>query len=223
MVRRRPRRAGRLQPPPEPTVTLPYNQSFDAGHLGPEWSMSGGGWRVLDGRLFNSGAHNVPLWLAAALPHDVRVSFEAESNSEAVDLKFEVFGDGRHHASGYVVILGGWNNSRSIIARLDEHGPLRTPRMTETLRAEVTRDAAAAQARHRDRREVVSRGVHMEPHHPYQLRFERRGNELRFFVDGELHLEYFDPSPLAGQGQDRFAFNNWASEVFFDNLRIEPL
>ena len=31
------------------------------------------------------------------------------------------------------------------------------------------------------------------------------------------------PAPLSGPGHDRFAFNNWASEAFFDNLRVEAL
>ena len=36
-------------------------------------------------------------------------------------------------------------------------------------------------------------------------------------------MAYFDPSPLGGHGHDRFAFNNWASQVYFDNLKIEAL
>ena len=32
-----------------------------------------------------------------------------------------------------------------------------------------------------------------------------------------------DPKPLEGPGHDHFAFNNWQAELFFDNLRIEPL
>ena len=42
-------------------------------------------------------------------------------------------------------------------------------------------------------------------------------------VDDEPHIDFFDPSPLSGRGHDRFAFNNWASQVFFDNLVIEAL
>ncbi len=28
---------------------------------------------------------------------------------------------------------------------------------------------------------------------------------------------------LSGPGHDHFAFNNWASDLWFDNLRITPL
>ena len=36
-------------------------------------------------------------------------------------------------------------------------------------------------------------------------------------------LTFYDPAPLAGPGHDRFAFNNWASRAYFDDLAIEPL
>jgi hypothetical protein len=204
-------------------VAIPYEQGFDGAALGAEWSSTGGGWSIIDGRLFNDGARNVPLWLAASLPRDVRVTFEAESRSDAVDIKAEIFGDGRQHQSGYVLILAGWDNSKSIVARLDEHGAERTAQVTATLRAEVAADPAAARARYRDRREIISRRGPMAKGHVYRIEIERRGYELRFLADGVEILSYFDPSPLAGRGHDRFAFNNWASRVYFDNLRIEPL
>lgn len=204
-------------------VPIPTEQTFDGSALGAQWSSTGGQWSIVGGRLFNDGAHNVPLWLSAALPHDVRISFDAESKSAAVDIKAEVFGDGRRHQSGYVVILAGWNNSKSIIARLDEHGAQRTPQVTAMLRADVAADPDAARVRHRDRREIVSRLGPMRKDHIYQVKIERQGHELRLFADGVEILSYFDPSPLSGRGHDRFAFNNWASQVYFDNLKIEPL
>ncbi len=207
---------------PSPTVEVPYRQDF-AASLGPEWSASGGDWRVIDGRLFNRGAHNVPLWLSLALPRDVRIGFTALSKSDAVDIKCELFGDGVRHASGYVAILAGWKNSKSIIARLDEHGPERRSADEARLRAEVAQDPSAAAQRYAEAREIVARRQPMEAGRTYRLRLERQGAELRFYVDDQLHLSYFDPAPLAGRGHDRFAFNNWASEVYFDDLVIEPL
>jgi hypothetical protein len=32
-----------------------------------------------------------------------------------------------------------------------------------------------------------------------------------------------DREPLSGRGHDHFAFNNWDSDLWFDNLRITPL
>jgi hypothetical protein len=55
------------------------------------------------------------------------------------------------------------------------------------------------------------------------MRVERRGGALRWFVDRELFLSYDDPKPLEGKGHDRFGFSSWAADVFFDNLKVEPL
>ncbi|MGQ0507030.1 MAG: hypothetical protein ACT4TC_17115, partial [Myxococcaceae bacterium] len=85
------------------------------------WS-SGGLWRVVAGTLLSPGVKNNPLWLKAKLPRDAAVEFDVRSESPEGDIKVELFGDGSDHASGYVFIHGGWNNSISIIARLDEHG-----------------------------------------------------------------------------------------------------
>ena len=91
-----------------------------------------------------------------------------------------------------------------------------------SLQKEVAADAAAAAEHYRRSREIVARPNHGESRHLYHFRFERRDHTLRFFVDGALHLEYYDPSPLFGKGHDRFAFNNWASTVYFDDLQIVP-
>ena len=32
-----------------------------------------------------------------------------------------------------------------------------------------------------------------------------------------------DPSPLEGAGHEYFAFNNWETDTWFDNLTITPL
>ena len=206
-----------------PVATIPYEQDFSTAKLGPEWSSADGGWKVVGGRLFNDGAHNVPLWLSAALPANVRVVFDAESKSDAVDLKFEIFGDGKNHQSGYVVILAGWNNSKSIIARLNEHGRERTGPETAILEQEVVADGEGARTRYLERQEIVARYDREQASRVYHFRFERLGHSLKLFVDDALYLSYFDPSPLAGLGHDHFAFNNWASQVYFDNLRIEAL
>lgn len=209
--------------PNPPKVSVPYGQDFSAPELPPEFEARGGGWQVRDGALFNDGAHNVPLWLSAALPRDVRVSFTARSESDAVDIKCEIFGDGVDHESGYVVIFSGWNNTRSIIARRDEHAPERSANATASLMKAVTHDPEAARREHAHRRDVVARPHRGTPRELYRFTIERRGHNLDLYVNDTLHLRYFDPSPLFGAGQDRFAFNNWASKVTFDDLSIEPL
>lgn len=78
-----------------------------------------------------AGTRNAPLWLRMRLPRDVAVEFTARSKtasgSRPGDVKLEIFGDGRDHGSGYVLVFGGWGNALSVIARQDAIG--RTYRM----------------------------------------------------------------------------------------------
>ncbi len=182
---------------------LVFQDDFDRSEIGANWrDTSDGAWAIVDGALRGRDARNHPLWLTRRLPRDARIEFTAISAGPAVDIKAEVFGDGASHArqasytaTSYVVILGGWNNARSIIARLDEHG-------------------ADRQVREKPR---------PEPGRRYSFVLERRGGTLRWFLDGRPFLEFEDPGPLAGPGHEHFAFNNWQSEVRFDDLAVyEP-
>jgi hypothetical protein len=57
----------------------------------------------------------------------------------------------------------------------------------------------------------------------HHFRIERRGGILTVWVDDVVLLEMDDSDPLYGRGHDHFAFNNWKSDVWFDNLKITPL
>lgn len=186
----------------DPLLTVPFTDDFERAELGPEWRNTGGPYKIVNGELHVAGAHNHPLWLRRRLPDDVRVTFEARSESRDGDLKFELFGDGvsfareaSYVATGYVLIFGGWRNTKSEIARLDEHG------------ADV----------------VERRDVKVERGRKYAFKAERRGGRLQFWVDEELLLEYDDVLPLKGRGHDHFGLNNWEVPVYVDDLRIEPL
>lgn len=186
----------------EAPITVPgprFIDGFDRAGIGSNYFSTGAHWRILNGQIWSPAARNNPLWLQMRLPRDAAIEFDARSEtatgSRPGDIKFEVFGNGRDHASGYVCIFGGWGNQISVIARLDEHG-------------------ADRQAR-RDRR--------VEPQRTYHMRIERRGTLLRWLIDGEPFLSFDDPRPLQGRGHDRLGFSSWEADVFFDNLVIEPL
>jgi hypothetical protein len=186
----------------EAPSTIPgpsFTDDFERREIGPNWRSTGGPWMIRRGELWGAGTRNNPLWLGMALPRDVAVEFSARSETATGtrpgDIKFEIFGDGRTAASGYVLVLGGWGNAVSAIARLDEHGADRVERT--------------------DRR--------AEPGRTYRMRVERRGRVLRWLVDGEELLVLDDPEPLGGPGHDRFGFSGWDADLFFDDLRIEPL
>jgi hypothetical protein len=176
-----------------------FRDRFDRAEVGPRWRSSGGPWMLRGGELWGAGTRNAALWLGMRLPRDVAVEFTARSEtatgSHPGDIKFEIFGNGRDHASGYVLVFGGWGNSLSVIGRMDEHGADRIERG--------------------DRRVEIGR--------TYRMRVERRGTLLRWLVDGEEFLVLDDPHPLEGAGHDRFGFSSWDADVFFDDLRIEPL
>ena len=179
-----------------------FRDDFERDQLGELWHNTGGPYQLRDGELRVRGARNKPLWLRRTLPRDVRVEVDVRSESPEGDIKLEVFGDGvsraeteSYTATSYVVIFGGWNNSTNLIARLDEHGE--------------------------DRAVGVRRRV--EPSKTYRLRIERKGESIAYYIDDERMAELVDSEPLSGRGHDHFAFNNWQSDVYFDNLVISPL
>ncbi len=184
------------------TGDLVFEDNFDRETLGDQWLDTGGGYRIVNGELRAQGAKNKPLWLKKKLPRNARVNFTARSESDAVDIKVELFGDGKskaiqasYTATSYVVILGGWNNSRSIIARMNEHGDDRQTR-------------------------TEPKGVRGKR---YDFSITRVANKVTWYLDGETFLEMDDGSPLEGKGHEYFAINNWTSEVFFDNFAVYKL
>ncbi|MGC4114872.1 MAG: hypothetical protein QM765_09745 [Myxococcales bacterium] len=172
-----------------------FSDDFERELVGPNYFTTGGHWRIEKGVLHSPGSKNNPLWLTAKLPADVAVEFDVRSESNEGDIKCEIFGNGRDHASGYVVLFGGWSNSISALARLDEHG--------------------------RDRKE--NRNLKVTKGKTYHFKLQRKGTLLQWFTDGALMMEWDDPEPLKGAGNDRFGFSSWEADIYFDNLKITPL
>jgi hypothetical protein len=188
----------------QPPITQSWQNDFEAG-MGEVFYATGDGYHVEHGALSARGAHNHPLWLRKKLPRDVRIELDAWSTDPRGDIKIEVFGDGhsydadggRYTATGYEVIFGGWSNTRSMVARLDEHGNEMVQR---------TEPKVVANQR-------------------YHWRIERRGNAVTWFIDDMTtpFLRYDDPRPLEGEGHEYLGINNWETDTWFDNLVIAPL
>ena len=189
-----------------PPIVDRHGDLFDRTAIGPDYNQTGSGYRIIDGALNARGAHNRPLWLAKKLPGtDVQIDFDAWSTSPDGDIKVEVFGDGRSYdpdgnrylATSYVLVFGAWKNSRSIITRLDEHG----------------------------KDQVARTEPRVEPGRRYHWRIVRRGRVLDWYVDDMTtpFLRYEDPRPLTGPGHEYFAFSNWETDTWFDNLIIKRL
>jgi hypothetical protein len=200
---------GRVTPP----VATVFRDFFERGDLGGDYNPTSDAWRLDQGRLCGRKARNHPVWLLRRLPTNARIEFEAMSRSSDGDIKVEGWGDGRSSASGasyadatsYLVILGGWKNRLHVLARLDEHGQDRQA---------ITVDPTGAAL---NARPVV-------PDHPYHFKLERAdGRTVRWLVDDIEIATFVDPAPLEGDGHEHFGFNDWETEVCFDNLVVTPL
>ncbi len=189
-------------PQGDPGIGAEFIDDFERKQLGDVWKRTGGNWAIRDGQLHVRDAKNHPLWLRRTLPRNVRIEFDVRSESPEGDIKVEVFGDGTsfakedsYTATSYVIIFGGWGNTTNVLARMDEHGEDRVIGPT---------------------RKVVQGTT-------YHVRIERMGDDITVWVDDTILVSMSDSDPLAGRGHDHFGFNNWQSDLWFDNLKISPL
>jgi hypothetical protein len=191
-----------------PPVTKTWTDDFARDEIGGNYYKTGGGHEVTSGALRTKGSHNHPLWLRKKLPpKDIQIDVTAWSMSPEGDIKVEVFGDGRsfdpdgggYTSSGYVFIFGGWGNTKSMIARGNEHGS----DLVERTQPRVV------------------------PGQRYHFRIVRKlkDKKLLWYIDDmtKPFLEYADQRPLQGVGHEYFAFNNWESDSWFDDLTVTPL
>ena len=194
-----------------PPITARWVDNFSRDDIGRNYFIGTGslepstGYQLKNGALSARGARNKPLWLRKKLPRNVRIDLTVWSTEDRGDIKIEVFGDGSsfdpdgggYISSGYVFIFGGWYNSKSMIARLDEHG-----------------------------KDVVERALpKVLANHKYHWRIERVGKIITWLVDDMAtpFLRYEDPRPLEDTGHEYLGFDNWETDTWFDDLEITPL
>lgn len=195
--------AGCKEKPPALKPAI-FSDSFDRAELGPDWRVTAppGTYRIVNGELVVRGARNHPAWLVRELPRDAVIELDAWSQSPEGDIKVEVWGDGKSYATsleytstGYVFIHGGWQNRVTALCRMEEHG--------------------------HDRK---ARGdMPVVPGKKYHYLITRQGQTVRWYIDGQLVHTLDDLSPLDGPGHSYFAFDNWETELHFDNLVVRPL
>lgn len=175
---------------------LIFEDAFERATLGSDWTVNPaakivGGWLQIQGN-----KNEPPVWLlSTTLPEKVRVEFDARSLSDQGDIKFEAFGDGEKHASGYIMVYGAHSNKEDWFARLDEHGKDRLVRRS----SKVIKDKI------------------------YHMALVRTDNRVRWFIDGRPFFSYDDKNPLQGPKHAYFAFNDWDVPLQFDNLKVYDL
>lgn len=197
--------ASSCKQPDPPPVGDAWKDDFERNTVGANYVATADVYRLKDGALSVIKGYNHPLWLRKKLPPDAEIEVDVWVNSDGGDLKLEAWGDGEsfaqdrgaYTASGYVFIMGGWGNTKSLIARGNEHGT-----------------------------DVVSRA---EPKvvkgKKYHWKIVRKGGHIDWFVDDMAtpFLSYDDPRPFVGPGHEYLGFNNWESDLWFDNLSIKKL
>ena len=190
------------QPDPPP-VGDSFTDTFDRSAIGGDYRATADVYRLKDGALNVSAGYNHPLWLRKKLPENAVIEVDCWSKSPAGDLKLEIWGDGESYAedrgaytsSGYVFIFGGWSNSKSEIARGNEHGT----------------DVAARTA------------PKVEIGRKYHWKIARKGGHIDWTIDDQPFLSYDDKQPFTGVGHEYLAFDDWEADVWFDNLSIRRL
>jgi hypothetical protein len=180
-----------------------FSDEFERATLGANWSDTGGNYTIAGGKVLAKEAYNHPLWLVPRLPRDAEITFDVSSLSPHGDIKVEAWGDGEsaatdqgaYTATGYVFIFGGWKNSLTVLARMDEHGADRQARAD----------------------------LKVVPGRTYRFKIARKGTRLSWWIDDRLVFRLDDPAPLQGRGHEHFGLNDWEAELHFDNLRIRAL
>jgi len=178
---------------------LIFADDFNRAEFGKNYTVQGGDWKILDGVVVSSKAQNRNLVLSGIeLPQNAIVEMTMWSDSKGVDVKFNLWGDGKihDHGDGYSFILGGWSNRISVISKLHEHEKNRS----------------------QDKKTRLVQGK------KYKVRVVRKDKEIQWFVNDELFLDYTDRSPLKVEdGFKVLSFGNWKSQVHFDDLKIYKL
>jgi hypothetical protein len=190
---------------PEPAPG-PFSDDFERTQLGPDWAATDpSAVSLQQGAVVVQGAHNHPVWLKRPIPDDAVIDLEVWTDSPEGDMKVELFGDGQsfhqgnlvaaYEASGYVLVMGGWKNTLSAIARQHEHAADR----------------------------VVRAQPRVEPGRKYHWTIRRQAGTLTWLVDGQPFLTLEDRNPLRGPGHRHLGLSGWETRVHFDNLKIRPL
>lgn len=178
---------------------LLFEEHFEREELGADWSApQPGEWHIVDGwlkadKVANEDLRNQGAWLVKPLPKKTRVVFKSRSMTSVGDTKCEIFNTEPRHEQGYSIIFGGWNNTTNAIARHGEHEP---------------------------NRRNQSAPAKVEQGRTYTWIVVRTDNVVRWYVDGKFMVAYDDAVPIDGHF---FGFNNWASDVRFDDVEVYEL
>jgi hypothetical protein len=218
-----------FRPLPEAGVPLPFSDDFtNPDTVAAHYHSLGGFPRVINGELLSPGTKNYPLWLKATLPDNVRIEFDAHAPSQEGEIRVEFFGNGIDHLSGYELVYAAWSavgvpgRLPATLVRLDENAPT-LQKWQEKARAAGAASLSGVGYGPNSGIRVEGPPVSIEPNRVYRMRVERRGDTIRWWVDGQRIVEFRDPSPLKGPWHDRVGLSSVEGDVYYDNFRVAPL
>ena len=123
----------------EKTPAKIFEDDFNRAGIGENYANLGGDWKIENLKLVSVRAENKNLVLKSVdLPQNAVIEMTMKSNSKDIDVKFNLWGDGKphDHGDGYTFILGGWKNRVSVISKLDEHEKKRSEKKNAGLEKE---------------------------------------------------------------------------------------
>ncbi len=176
-----------------------FSDDFDRPELGEAWTAAHDDWRLEQGLLHSTHVDNAGVWLNTALPAGrTRIEFSARSDELASGATFP--GDVKcevfassREHQAGYVIINGGWQNRL--------------------------DVIARLDEHgKDRLEQAATRV--EPGKVHHWAVVRDGDAITFFRGGDRVMTYRDSEPLSGR---YFGFNNWRTNVWFDDLAIYDL
>ena len=177
------------------TITLLFEENFN--NLNPKmWSIQGGNWDVKNGKAFSTKGLNRNMVLnGVELPKNAVVEMDIVSQTDFVDAKFNLYGDGKihDHGDGYSFIMGGWKGKISVISKLHEH----------------------------EKNRIEERSTRWEANKLYRVKVIKIDSRIYWYINDKLFLARMDKNVLKPtEGFKYLSLANWKSNLSFDNIRI---
>ncbi len=174
-------------------------ENFERAEFGEKWQIQGGEWKIENGWAFSPKAENRNLvFKGCPLPEKSVVEMDLRSETDFVDIKFNLYGDGgiHDHGDGYSFIMGGWKNQMSVLTKLHEH----------------------------EENRVEERETRWKQSTVYHVKVIKLSKKIYWFVNDEIFLARFDDAPLSPANDYKYlSLANWRSLVYFDNIRVSSI
>lgn len=176
---------------------LVFEDSFDRTEIGASWTVKSPSWVIEDGWLHDTKARNEGAWLNVQLPERVRLEFKARSDMPPQ-------GDFRGDLKCEVFATEPAHQAGYILI---------FGGWVNTINVIARLDEHGKDRLEDSNRKVVAGQA-------YTWTIVRTDGVVRWYIGGKPFMHYDDPQPIRGTN---FGFNNWESNVYFDDLKIWKL